>query len=142
MKRTILILTAIAAIALVGCVKGNKRLETGGAYAQVSGSSTNADYAFFAVDLTFKTVYSSVDAAYKFEFDNRDDIWKVSHKVKQVLDKTKPSITKAVIGYGIARQQYKLNPTASNLESMKGYISLLQTSLSIVAAEINQFYKP
>ena len=80
MKKILTIITLAFLLAGTGCK--HPTLETGSHYA--------ADYNFFAADLTFKTLYSSMDAVFKFESDNRDSLWKVSPDIKHSLDKIRP----------------------------------------------------
>lgn len=139
----------VALCAVLTACNGNKRLEAGGAYNQITPPSpgqtnviTNPDYAFFTVDLTFKTLYSSLDAAFKFERDNREALWKIDHGIKHGMDKLRTQATKVVIAYAAVRTQYLQNPTPSNLDAFNTVIADLQKIVATSASIVNQFYKP
>ena len=132
------------AFTLTGCAH---KLESGGAYAPVV-VTTNADgatvtntvvqpdYAFYVADATFDLAYSAVDAAFKFERDNRALLWKTSPEIKKALDKIRPQAAAIVQEYGRARAAYLLNPTGANLSTLETIIAKLKQITAAATAAI------
>jgi len=123
-------LVAIAltvAAVLSGCKSG--KLELGGSYRP---STTNAagqvvdaaapDYGFFVVDLAFSTAYSAVDAAFTFEKNNRELLWRVSPEIKYTLDKIRPVAWSTVQKYSRARRVYLASPTPAGLSTLQSLL--------------------
>lgn len=126
----------MALVAFAGCGKGT--LQPGGAYSGVTASGvTNAapDYAFFLVDSGFDLAYSSIDAAFKFEKDNRAMLWAVSPDIKHTLDKIRPQALAIATEYLRVRAVYKANPTPANLGALQTALAKIQQlSTAAVAA--------
>ena len=127
-------LVAIAltvAAVLSGCKSG--KLELGGSYRP---STTNAagqvvdaaapDYGFFVVDLAFSTAYSAVDAAFTFEKNNRNLLWRVSPEIKHTLDKIRPAAWNVVQRYARARQIYLRKPTPADLSILQALLANIE----------------
>lgn len=112
-------------ITLLGC-KGT--LAPGGAY---NTGSTNAvtikvDYAFFVTDSAYNLAYSAIDAAFKFERDNRALLWGRTKQIKRELDRIRPQAVAANGKYLEARAVYLANPTPANLTILQALLAEIQ----------------
>ena len=115
-------------LAPIGCAN-TKKLEPGGAYAPaittVDNGVTNTvaiaapDKGFYAVDAAFDLVYSTVDAAFTFERDNRLLLWKISPEIKHQLDVIRPQAAEALQKWALARDAYMRNPTPAGLTTLQ-----------------------
>lgn len=132
---------------MVGC---KSRLETGGAYApgyttyttnEDSTVSANVvetsapDKAFYEIDATFDLAYAVIDAAFKFELDNRTLLWQASPDIKHALDKIRPGALDVRNRYLAARRNYKANPTPAGLSDLQTYLSQI-SNLSASAQSV------
>jgi len=138
--------SALALALVVTTISCAHKLAPGGAY---SGSTitTNAagtvttnqlfqgDYAYYVVEAAFALAYDSMDAAFKFERDNRAALWKVSPSVKHTLDTLRPQADSVVVTYTAAREAYEANPVPVNLTAMQTALAKIQQlSAAAVAA--------
>ena len=108
---------------LTGCKTGNARLETGGAYA---AEGTQADLAFYQVDAAYNVAHGILDGVFKFESDNRDQLWRVSPDIKHSLDLIRPAAVLWNGRYLEARAAYKLVPVPANLSPMHTALAKVQ----------------
>jgi hypothetical protein len=137
----LLLIGVTASMFMVGCAGSNARLEAGGAYAPaVITSTTNVDgtvttstafsqepdFGYFAVESSFDEAESIIQAAFKFERDNRSMLWKISPEIKHSLDKIRPTAWEVVKGYIDARDAYIKNPTPTGLTAMQAALSKIQ----------------
>jgi hypothetical protein len=128
MKRLLLIL--LCSLALVGC---KTTLESGGPYAH---AGQQADMAFYAVDGAFDLAFSTIDAAFKFEKQNRAELWKLSPDIKHTLDKIRPEASKIVRQYLTARDAYKKHPTPAGLTDLQFTLATIQRLAASALATI------
>lgn len=134
--RTLLLACVLCAGLLTACKTG--QLEPGGAYAPTNsvGQAVIApDPAFFRVDAAFDIAFSTTDAIFKFEQDNRLLLWQLSPEIKKGLDSIRPDAAQAVRMYGIARKAYKANPTPAGLTEMETWLAKAQ-QLSVTAQAV------
>ena len=132
-----IILAVTLAIIGLGSSCRSARLGPGGAY---SGVSTNgvtnsvAQLAFFQADSAYDLAYSAIDAAFKFERDNRALLWKLSPDIKHVLDKIRPQASEINMRYLAARAAYIAYPTPAGLGELQTITDQLrQLSAAAVA---------
>jgi len=134
--RTIKTLAAVLAVAFIIACSGCKAtLQGGGAYAPVSTNELTGeivivhipDLAFYNTDAAYDLAYSSIDAAFKFERDNRLLLWRLSPQIKRTLDQIRPQAVLVNAEYLRVRQVYLSNPVPGGL-----------TQLQAVLAKINQ----
>ena len=132
------LLLIIAVVVLAGCA--SKKLETGGAYAPTDAVTgmpiSNPDLPFFLTDSAYRIAYSTVDAVFMFERDNRLMLWKLNPEIKRTLDKIRPQAVSANIEYLKGRAAYMANPTPPNLDILKQVLAkvqqLTQTALAVL----------
>lgn len=138
------IVLCLATVALLllspGCASSNARLEPGGAYAPVTGTGTNAvanpDYSFFVVDSAYNLAYSTIDAAFKFEHDNRQYLWGLSPQIKKTLDSIRPQAAAADSEYLTGRAAYLANPTPAGLSGLQAILAKVQQYASAISAAL------
>lgn len=143
LKRIALLLPLIASLAFLGCNAGcgSPTLEPGGAYAPVdtNGVPTQvADTELFLIDSAYNVAYGTIDLVFKYEYDNRVTLHKLSPKIKTELDKIRPQANEANIAYLRARHAYLLNPTKAGLDTMStilGKINQLTTAAQAVVPQ-------
>jgi hypothetical protein len=138
MKRILTsLLLSLALVAGLGSSCKNSRLEVGGAYAPVTGSTTNAaaNLAFFQADSAYDLAYSAIDAAFKFEKENRAMLWKISPGIKHALDKIRPEAVNINRKYLAARAAYMAYPTPAGLGDLQTMLGQLQ-QLSAAAVAV------
>ncbi len=118
------------------------QMELGGAYAPAitneAGVVANAvapDIAFFRTDSAFKATHVLLTAAFTFEKENRDYLWKLSPEIKHGLDRIRPTAQECVIDYALARKIYKANPVPANLPRLESVLHRLST-LNSIATEL------
>jgi hypothetical protein len=143
-----LIICAGLSALLVGC-GGSARLQLGGAYAPATfqtvtndagNVSTNTfisqqpDFVLYAADATFDFAYSSMEAAFKIERDNRLFLWKISPDIKHSLDSIRPQASLAVKAYTSARADYIAHPTPANAAAMQSFLSEVSRLASAASA--------
>jgi len=117
---------ALGFILIVSGCKGT--LAPGGAY---NSGSTNAvtiktDMAFFVVDSAYDLAYATIDAAFKFEKDNRALLWGRSKTIKHELDRIRPQAVTINARYLSARAIYLSNPTSNNLTILQTILAEIQ----------------
>lgn len=123
----------------IGC--GKTTLQTGGAYAIVVGTTNMIataapDAAFYLVDSAFDFAYSSINAAFQFERDNRAYLWKLSPDIKHTLDKIRPGAVDAVKRYARARKAYMKNSTPPGLSVLQNILGEVQKVATATQAAI------
>lgn len=153
-----LLLFAGLAIGVTGCQSSNARLAQGGAYAPVQiVYVTNAppdggpitiltntvptqapDFAFYATDAAFDLAYSTVNAAFQFEYDNRAMLWQVSPSIKHAIDAIRPQAAAAVSAWAKARQHYLANPTTAGLGTLQTLLSEVQSAAQAALIAVPQ----
>lgn len=122
---------------LIGLSACKATLEPGGAYSPVdtNGVATvQPDYAFYVADAAFNIAAGTVDAAFKFESDNRPFLWRASPQIKRELDKVRPQATAAMLQWAKARQAYMLNPVPANLSTLNTVLAKMQQISGAVSA--------
>jgi hypothetical protein len=101
MKKKLINLAFLAVVILpfaLGATCKQARLEPGGSYAPVDATgayTVQPDLPFYQVDAAFAFAYSALDAAFKFESDNRVMLWKISPEIKHSLDRIRPDAVTA-----------------------------------------------
>ena len=113
-------------------------LDSGGAYAQ---PGQVADMPFEVADAAFNFSWTAVNAAFKFERDNRALLWKLDPSIKNTMDTIRPQAAAAWLDYAKARKAYKANPTPANLTTLNAVLAQVQRLVSAAAAVIPQSYK-
>ena len=116
---------AVILTAGIGCK--SSRLESGGAYAPtvtnaVTGEVTATqapDIAFYNVDSAYLLAYSTANAAFDFERNNRAMLWKISPQIKRTLDTIRPQAVAANMRYLAARASYLANPVPAGLTQLQ-----------------------
>ena len=130
-------LILVASLFLASCA--SHRLESGGAYAPVGEYGTNTvapDIGFFAVDSAYRIAYSSVDAIFQLEKDNRATLWKLNPEIKHTLDRIRPQAVEANRQYIVARKVYISKPTPANLDIMSAVLAKIQQLTATATAVI------
>ena len=135
------ILFVVLCLALsTGC---KATLEQGGAYAPaitnaVTGEVTYnqlPDMEFYNVDAAYLLAYSTVNAVFQFERDNRAYLWKVSPNIKRTLDQIRPQAVAANAEYHKARAVYIANPVPTGLDRLQTILAKIN-QLSITATAV------
>lgn len=136
--------TVILAVGLIGCGGCKASLESGGAYAPATTNAAGVvtptqapDLAFYNVDAAYALSYSTVDAAFTFEKNNRAMLWKISPQIKHALDSIRPQAAQANISYLRARASYLANPIPAGLtqlQTLLAQISNLATAAQAATA--------
>jgi len=114
-------------------------LAPGGAYAPVdaNGNPIQApDMVFYNIDAAYDLAYSTVDAAFRFERDNRTLLWKVSPQIKHTLDSIRPQAVSANADYLRARAAYMANPTPAGLTALQTVLSKISQLATAAAAAL------
>ena len=117
----------LLAISLLG--SGCKAtLEPGGAYHSGSTNAvhTRVDMAFFVTDSAYDLAYSAIDAAFKFEKDNRALLWGRTKLIKRELDKLRPQAVEINRKYLAARAVYIASPTQAGLTDLQAILAEIQ----------------
>ena len=132
------IIGALLAVTLgtAGCK--TPRLEPGGAYSPTNsvGQVIYKDVGLAVADASYKFTYESALAVFRFERENRAEIWKLAPGVKRSLDKLRPNVVEVNRRWAIARQAYKVNPTPAGLTTLQTILAELQRLLPVVQAEL------
>jgi hypothetical protein len=119
----------------LACVPACKTtLEPGGAYAPLVGTNVQSDVTFYAIESAFEVAYKSIDFVFKFEFDNRDLLFKVSPEIKRSLDAIRPKAVQIRDDYMLARIVYRANSTPANLDALQQVLQKLQQLLATAEA--------
>ena len=133
MKTIIAFLIAGCLLFTIGC---NTTLEEGGPYAK---AGQKADMPFYAVDAAFDIAYSTVDAAFKWERDNRAKLWVINKEIKRTMDKIRPEAANVLLLYSKARKTYLTNATPAGLTDLQSALSKAQqlaaTALAVIPKE-------
>ena len=133
MKKLLPLLFLSLALLGSGC-KGT--LAPGGSY---NSGSTNVvigklDYAFFVTDSAYDLAYATIDAAFKFEKDNRELLWGRTRLIKRELDDIRPKAVAINGKYLTARAVYLSNPIPSNLTILQTVLAEMQRLATTTAA--------
>jgi hypothetical protein len=91
---------------------------------------------FYVVDGAFNLAYATVDAAFKFEYDNRLRLWALSPDIKKTLDTIRPEAAKVVLTYATARTAYLKNPTVAGLSDLQLALTTVQRLATTALATI------
>lgn len=114
--------------ATTGC---KSTLAPGGAYAP---AGTQPDMAFFAADAAYQIAWNTINAAFDFERNNREYLFRLSPEVKHTLDSLRPNAVTANSEYLKAREAYKLNPVPDNLTALQSALAKIKQLLPAVTA--------
>jgi hypothetical protein len=128
--------------ALCGLVACKSTLQPGGAYAptDTNGVPTlQADYAFFITDSAYDLAYSSIDAVFKFERDNRGMLWAIDKNIKHTLDKARPQAVAINDQYLNARAVYLANRVPANLNAMQQALARAQQIATTLTAVLPKY---
>jgi hypothetical protein len=121
---------SLMTLGLIGTGCHRATLQPGGAYSP--GTTNDAgifiptqmpDITFYQIDAAFDLAYSTVDAAFKFERDNRLLLWKVSPQIKHTLDTIRPKAQDISVRYLLARSVYLMSPTPAGLTKLQSILS-------------------
>jgi hypothetical protein len=118
-----------------GAVSCGKTLEPGGAYAPAGQVPS---LAFFEADSAFDLAYATVNAAFTFERDNRDLLWRTSPQIKHTLDEIRPKAWEWAKSYATARKAYLANPVPSGLPPLEQALSEIQRLAATALAALPQ----
>lgn len=132
-----------------GC---NGKLANGGAYAPgTTELSTNAatgviatnfipsqapDYPFAQTEIAFDFAYSTINAVFDFEENNRAMLWSISPQIKKTLDSIRPQAVQARNDYIKARIAYMANPEPVNLSTLQDVLTRVKDIATAVQAAI------
>lgn len=147
------LLGSVVALGLAGVSGCRKTLEPGGAYApatfttNASGAITTnitvlPDLAFYTTDAGFRAAYSTVDAVFSWERDNRLFLWGVSPSIKHGLDAIRPTAVQVVKDYTAAREAYKASPTPAGLDTLRTVLAKMQQLQATATALSQQISTP
>lgn len=143
-----LVIACLILPVLTGC---KTRLAQGGAYApgtttittDLNGvTSTNfvataaPDKAFYLVDADYDLAYATLDAAFTFEKENRDALWKVSPEIKHTLDSIRPQAWIVNLQWAAARKVYAANPIPAGLSNLQTYLAQIKNLATAAQAAI------
>lgn len=128
------------------------KLEQGGAYAPGTTTyATNADtgavatnfvasaapdYPFAQVEIAFDFAYSTADAVFTAEQNNRALFWSISPDIKHTLDKLRPTAVTVRDDYIKARIAYQANPVPANLSGLQSVLTRAQALSASVSAAL------
>lgn len=121
---------AMVAALPIGCAS---KLESGGAYAPPGQAP---DKSFYAIDASFDLAYSVVDAAFTFERNNRQWLWKVSPDIKHLMDQIRPQAADGVAAYARARREYLRTPTPAGLTALQTALDQMRRLSSAAQAAL------
>ena len=124
MKRLVPIIALVACLGLSAC---KSTLEPGGAYAPTTTNAVTGvitatqapDMAFYNIDSAYLLAYSTANAAFDFERNNRAMLWKISPQIKHTLDTIRPQAVAANMRYLAARASYLANPVPAGLTQLQ-----------------------
>lgn len=127
---------ALLAFGLTACK--TPKLEAGGAYAPTNsvGVVVVNDVGLALADASYKFSYETALAVFRFERENRLDIWKLSPAVKTELDKLRPKVVDIDRRWAAARHAYKANPTPAGLTTLQTILSEIQRLLPVVQSQL------
>lgn len=116
------------------------RLEPGGAYAPTNevGTVIYNDVGLAVADAAYKFTYETTLSVFRFERDHRAELWALSPKVKQELDRLRPQVVDVNKRWALARSAYKANPTPAGLSTLQTILSELQRLLPAAQSQLNQ----
>lgn len=123
--------------ALSGCKTPN--LEPGGSYTTTNavGEVVSMDKGLFMADSAYKLAYDAVDAAFRFERDNRKTLWDISPSIKGSMDKARGEVKHIEIRWATARKAYRSSPTPEGLNTMEKILAELQKVLTVVQSQVS-----
>ncbi len=124
------VLIAVLALAVIGCAG---QLQQGGAY-YPTGQVSNI--ALYKLDATYSFAYTTIDAAFTYEKNNRAVLWAVSPKIKHALDALRPQAVDIHKRWAIARSIYEANPVAGNLTTLQTILVEIQNISTAAQAAI------
>lgn len=140
MKKRYSYIAALAVViavctALGGC---KTKLEPGGAYAPVdpAGNVLGTDTGLALADASYKLAYDTMFAVFKYERDNRAELFALSPRVKHGLDALRPQVVAVDRRWAIARSTYRVNPTPAGLGTLQTILAEIQRLLPVVQAEL------
>ena len=122
--------------ALIGC---KASLQSGGAYAPTNSAgvaTVQPDLQFYQVDAAYDLAYSVIDAAFKFERDNRNYLWQLSPTIKHTLDEIRPQAVMANAQYLTARAKYLSNPVPTGLSELQTILAKVQQLTTTASAAL------
>lgn len=121
-----------------GCGSVKSRLVPGGAYNPVTTNAAGVvlyrpDPAYFLADLSFKTTWNTLDAAFSFEKDNRVFLDPLFPKLHSQMNVARAKATRIWLNYAKARVEYLKVPTASNLNQLQLQLTQLKAVLKSIS---------
>ena len=137
---TVAITVAISMLVIAALTGCRGALAPGGAYHSGNTNTVilKADYSFFVIDSAYKLAYSTIDAAFKFEKDNRLLLWGKTKEIKKTLDKIRPQAVDVNGQYLLARAAYLRNPTPAKLTILSALMLEIQNLSNAVMAALPQ----
>lgn len=134
-RLNLLALALCLGIFAIGCESGctSARLEQGGVYAQ---TNTAPDLPFFQVDSSFLLAYNAMQTVFDLERNNRRLLYGWSTNIKATLDGIRPGAVEARDAYVVARDAYKLHPTADGLSKMEGAMQKVRQISDVAVAVV------
>lgn len=134
----IILLTAgLLACALFSNGCKTPKLEAGGAYATTNTlGQVSQDLNLALADASYQFSYETVARVFEFERNNRDELWKLTPKIKRELDRLRPKVVEVDRRWALARQAYRINPTAGNLTTVRGILAEIQRLVPVVESQL------
>lgn len=134
------LVTALLMPVLTGC---KTQLEPGGGYAPTNsaGEVVYEDNGLFLADAAYRFAYETIGSVFKFERDNREEIWALTPKVKEELDKLRAKANEIDRRWAFARQAYRQNPTPAGLSTLQTILSEIQRLLPTVQSQLAPVYE-
>jgi hypothetical protein len=129
-----------ASLAWVGC---KATLAPGGAYSDITTNTTVTadsggvlttnvvlspapDLPLFIADSAYRLAYSTIDAVFTSERQNRTFLWSLSPTIKHTLDGIRPQAVQFNLDYLTARAAYIANPVPTNLAGVQAVLAKIQ----------------
>lgn len=129
-----------------GCA-GPQKLEPGGVYAptNAAGEVVTNERALALADASYKFAYETALAAYRFERDNRELIWRLSPtigaRVKAALDDARATTWDIDQRWARARQAYRANPTPAGLSAVQTALAELERIIPVIQSQLAPVYQ-
>jgi hypothetical protein len=119
------------------------KLEPGGVYAPTNavGQVVYNNAGLALADASYMFAYETIQGVFKFERDNRLQIWAISPSVKHSLDDIRPDVVAIDRRWAEARKLYKANPTPAGLSVVQSIISEIERLLPVVQQQLEPVYK-
>lgn len=136
MKKLFLILPLVLLPLLLGC---KATLQPGGSYAPLDTNGVavvQPDLQFYQVDAAYDLAYSAIDAAFKFERDNRNYLWQISPQIKKTLDSIRPQAVTANLEYLTGRAKYMSNAPSVGLTELQSILAKIQQLATAATAAL------